>query len=196
MGAPSYTSGAHWWNGTSGNFEKEASGDGDESQNDQPVHETVSEGVAEPAVEHIADLEDVGGAAEAVEKREAVGENAGAERAEEQIFHGRFVGALIGAQKSGENVEAEGHGLQAEEEHDQVDAGGHEHHADAGEENQRVVFAFLLAFEFEVTNGKKNDESGGGEEQNGEDEKKPSTMTVSWKPSIPGGPLGSLRKTS
>ena len=79
----------------SGNFEEEAGGDGDESENDQPVDEAVSEGVAEPAVEHIADLEDVGGSAQAIEEGEAVGENAGAESAEEQILHGRFVGALV-----------------------------------------------------------------------------------------------------
>ncbi len=98
----------------------------------------------------------IGHRADAVEQREAVGQQAGAERAQQQIFHGGFVGAALAAQEARQNVEADGHGLQAQELDDQVVAGGHEHHADRGEKQQRVVFAVMLVFDLQVADREQN----------------------------------------
>src|SRR6267378_760498 len=87
---------------------------------------------------------DVRSAAEPIQNRKTVGQDSGAERAEQDIFQGGFIRTLFAAQETSQHVEAEGHGLQAEKHDDQVYAGSHEHHADAGKQQERVVFALLL----------------------------------------------------
>ncbi len=46
-----------------------------------------------------------------------------------------------------------------------VYAGGHEHHSDAGKQQQRVVFSFLLFFDLQVFHGEENHQRGGGQEK-------------------------------
>src|ERR1700692_933943 len=154
-----------------GDLEKEACGDGDEREDKKPVGRAAACDKLEAAVEGVSDFPNAGAAGKAVEQRETVGEDAGAEAAEEQIFEGGFVGALFAAEIAHKDVETEGHGFEAEEHHDQVAAGGHEDHADAGEEEERVVFAFLLAFKVEIADGKQNDQASGGEKYRGEEER-------------------------
>jgi hypothetical protein len=83
--------------------------------------------------QYVGDVTDVRRAAEAIQERKAVREDSGAEGAEENVLKGGFVGTLLAAEETGEDVEAEGHGFEAEEEDDQIGTRCHEHHADAGE---------------------------------------------------------------
>jgi len=96
----------HW-----GDFEEEACGDGDEGEDEQPVCHASSGNVLEAAVEGAADIQNAGAGGEAVKQREAVGEDARAEAAEQKIFECRFVGTLFAAQIAREDVKAEGHGF-------------------------------------------------------------------------------------
>src|SRR5262249_2303928 len=106
------------------------------------------------------------------DKRKAVGENARAESAEQNVFHGSFIRTLLPAQESSENIKTECHGLEAQEHHNEISAGSHEHHADAGEQQQRVVLAFLFLFDFEVLHGEQNDQRGGGKKERREKQEK------------------------
>ena len=111
--------------------------------------------------------------AHTVQQRETVGQNPGAERAQQKVFQRCFVGALLASQKPGQHVEAERHGLQPKEQHDQIHARSHEHHADARQQEQRVVLAFLLFFDVQVADGKKNHQRGGGEKNAREHQREP-----------------------
>jgi len=106
-----------------------------------------------PQVEGRLNVSDVGSPRQTIEQGEAIGQDSGAEGAEQNIFQGGFIRALFAAQETGEHVEAEGHGLEAQEHDDQVHAGGHEHHADTGKEQKRVVFALLFLFDLQVFHG-------------------------------------------
>ena len=72
------------------------------------------------------------------------------------------------AQKSGEDVKADGHGLQAEELHDQVVARGHEHHADRGEKQQGVILAVIFVFDLQVAHRQQNHQRRGDQENHPE----------------------------
>src|SRR6202040_1350218 len=95
------------WDG--GDFEEDAGGDGGDGQEDEDVaagKHLVALGEAD------RDYVEVRGAGDAVENRETVGENAGAERAHQQVFHGGFVGAAFAAEEAGENGEGGRHGFE------------------------------------------------------------------------------------
>ncbi len=108
---------------------------------------------------------DVGRSGQTIKYREAIGEDPGAKGTEQDVFESGFVGTLFATQETGEDVEAESHGLEAEKLNDQVDAGSHEHHPNASEEKKRVVLAFLFVFDLQIFHGQKNYESGGGQEE-------------------------------
>src|SRR5581483_2634819 len=149
-----------------GYLEEKAGSDGDHSQQHEQVGGTTQlEGGAHDVEICARDLQghsqgaiDLGHGADAIQQREAVGQQARTEGAEQQIFHGGLVGAALVAQKAGEDVKADGHGFEAEKLHDQVVTGGHEHHADGGKQEQRVVFAVMFVFDLEIANGKQNDQ--------------------------------------
>ncbi len=155
------------------NLEEQACEDRDKSKNSQPIRRSVSYRHPEPVFESRANLPDVcrgphlalRKGAEAVKQREAISEDCGAEGAEQDVFQCGFIRTLFAAEKTGEHVEAERHRFQAEEHHDQVYAGGHKHHTDAGKEQKRVVFAFLLLFDLQVFHGQENHQRGGGKEK-------------------------------
>ena len=111
---------------------------------------------------------DLGHGAHAVEQRKAVSQQSRTEGPQQQIFHRGFVRALLMAQKSGEYVKADGHGLQAEELHDQVVARGHEHHADRGEKKQRVILAVIFVFDLQVAHREQNHQRRGDQENHPE----------------------------
>ena len=96
--------------------------------------------------------------------REAVRQEAARERAEQQILHGGFVGALLAAQEADHDVEAQRHQLQADEEGDQVGAGRQEVHAALREQDQAVVLAVMLAGDLQVLVGDDRDDERGNQE--------------------------------
>ncbi len=116
-------------------------------------------------------VSDVGRSRQTIEYGKTVGQDSGAEGAEQDVFERGFIRTLFAAQETGEDVETESHGLKAEEHHDEVHSGRHEHHSDAGEEQERVVFALLFLFDLQVFHGQKNHESGGGQKKNREEKK-------------------------
>ena len=161
-------------------LEEQAGGDGGDRQEDEDlagaVHSLLERGAQHVEIGarqhqgHAHRPANVGHRADAVEQREAVGQQAGAERAQQQILHGGFVGAALAAQEARQDVEADGHGLEAQELDDQVVAGGHEHHADGGEQQQRVVFAVMLVFDLQVAHREQNHQRQRDQENHAEED--------------------------
>src|SRR5882762_8204661 len=103
--------------------------------------------------QRLCDLDDVRGVAQTIQDGKTVSENSGAESAKEDVLQGGFVGTLFAAEETCEDVKAEGHGLEAEEHNDEVDAGGHEHPDDAGDEEEGVEYAFMFLFDLQIFHG-------------------------------------------
>ena len=95
------------------------------------------------------------------------------ERAEEEVLDGRFVRAAVRPQVSREHVERHRHRLEADEEGDEVDPSGHEHHAERRAEDEKVVFARPDPFDGEIARGHRDRQGRGDEEQQLEEERKP-----------------------
>ena len=89
-------------------------------------------------------------AGQPVHQGHAVQQHAERERAEQEILHGRFVRALTRLDEPGENVERHGHRLEADEDGDEIDPAGHDHHAQCGAENQEVVLTRRHALHVDV----------------------------------------------
>ena len=89
----------------------------------------------------VADLAQVGIAGHAVEPGHAVDEDSGGEDAQQEILDGGFVGELVAAGKAGEDIDGDGHQLDADEEGGEVGGRRGEHHAAGGEGQHRVIFA-------------------------------------------------------
>src|SRR5215472_13627914 len=128
-------------------------------------HDSVS------LAEQFADGVNICGVAQTVKERKAIGQDPRAERAQQYVFQRCFIGTLLAAQEAGENVEAEGHRLEAEEHDNEVKTRGHEHHSDAGKQQKGVVFAFLFLFNFEEFDGEQNHQGGSSEKERGKEKK-------------------------
>ena len=126
---------------------------------------------ANSRIKYRANIPNVRRSAQTVYQRKTVGQDPGAKRAEKDVFQRRFIRTLFAAQEPGQHVEAERHGLQPEEHHDQVNARGHEHHSDTRKEQKRVVFPLLLLFDVQVFHGQQNHERRGCQEECCEKEK-------------------------
>ena len=74
-------------------------------------------------------------------------------------------------QKSRQDVKADRHRFECDELHDQVEALDHEHHADRGEKNQRVVFAVVLVLDIEILHGEQDHHRGRGQKNHAEEER-------------------------
>ena len=114
----------------------------------------------------------VGAAGESVEQRQAVGEDSGGERAEQQILQRGFVRALIAAQEADQHVGRDGHQLQADEDQHDVVAGGHAHHADDGEQQQGVELAVVFLLDFQIMHRHQDGDRRAQQEQVEEVERK------------------------
>src|SRR5271156_837605 len=111
-------------------------------------------------------------AGQTVQNRKPISQNAGAERAHQHVLHRGFVRSSVAPQKSAEDVKAQRHRLQAQEQHHQIVPTRQEHHAHGGKEHQRVIFAVLLVFNLHVTHRNQNHQRRGREEQKTEENKK------------------------
>ncbi len=80
-------------------------------------------------------------AGRAVEERHPVEQEAAREGAQQEVLHRRLVRAQVAPQHAGQHVEAHRHGLEGDEEHDEVVGEDQEHHAGRGEQDQGVVVA-------------------------------------------------------
>ncbi len=119
----------------------------------------------------VAKRAEVGRGADSVQNRKAVGQNRRAECAQQQVFHRAFVRTPIAPQEARQHVEAEGHRFQAQEFNDQVVARGHEHHADGGKQDQRVIFAVIFVLDLQIAHGKDDHQRRGNQENKTEKQK-------------------------
>ena len=110
-------------------------------------------------------ITEVGAAGQSVEQRQPVGEDAGGERAQQQVLQRGFVGALVAAQEADQNVGRDRHQFQADEQQHDVVARGHAHHADDGEQDQRVELAVVLVLDFQVVHRHQDGDRGAHQEQ-------------------------------
>ena len=76
----------------------------------------------------------------AVDPRDAVDEEPGREGAEDEEFGAGFEAVLVAAEVGDEDVEGDGDQLERDEDHHEVDGGGHPHEAGAGEDGEGVEF--------------------------------------------------------
>ncbi len=89
-----------------GGYLEQQAGDGRDQRNDG--HWLILR-VEDAVHQFLMNHREVRASRQAVEQRESVGEDAGGERAEQQVFQRGFVGAAVAAQESYENVGGDGH---------------------------------------------------------------------------------------
>jgi hypothetical protein len=89
----------------------------------------------------LAHRDQAGRAGGAVDQRHAVEQEAGRERAHQEVLHRRLVAAARPPPQRGHHVDADRHGLDAEEHRGQVRRVGQHQHAGAGEQQDAEVLA-------------------------------------------------------
>ena len=129
-------------------------------------------GVGDVEIEALGQFREVHGAGGAVNPGDAVNEEAGAERAEDEVFHPGFERADVAAHVGDEDVEGDGDEFERDEGSGEILGGGEPHHAGAGEDGQAVelagaVFRIRMIGEagedLPVIDGEQQDEDGGDE---------------------------------
>ena len=127
-----------------GDPELERGGGDFETEGDEDEAEAEEEGGAGGLVEggeFFGDGGEVELSGHAVDPRDAVDEEAGREGAEDEVFGAGFEAVLIAAEVGDEDVEGDGDEFERNEDHHEVDSGGHPHEAGAGEDGEGVEFA-------------------------------------------------------
>jgi len=117
------------------------------------------------------DAGEVGVAGGAVEQRAAVEEQRGGEGAEQEVLHGGLRAARRAAAEAGEGVDAERHGLEPEEEREQIPRGGEDDRADRGEGEERVELAAVELVLGQVAAGEERGEAAAQAEEEREEER-------------------------
>ena len=84
---------------------------------------------------------EIGFAGEPEDPGDAIDEEAGAERAEDEIFHAGFERGGLPPHVGDQHVEADRDQFQRDEDEQEIDGRRHEHQARAGEDRQAVEFA-------------------------------------------------------
>jgi hypothetical protein len=105
----------------------------------------------------------------AVEERGAVEDEAGGERAHEEVLEAGLVRDRHAAVEADQDEDADREDLQAEDDEQEVEALGHHHHADRAPHQQRVERAVLDAFALEVLAREERGHHAGQEERDVED---------------------------
>jgi len=95
--------------GNGGDLEEQADENGDGGDHDDRIVRVFLD-------QDAANDDEVGAAGEAVEQRKAIGEDAGGERAEEEIFQRGFVGAAVATEEADQDVGRHRHQFEANEE--------------------------------------------------------------------------------
>ncbi len=144
-----------------GDLEEQAGGRCQQCEDDDRI---VGPG-RENLLQSFGNLSEVGAAGQSVEQRQAVGEDAGRECAQQQIFQRSFIRAFVATQEADKHVGRDGHQFQADEQQHEVIAGGHAHHADDGEQQQRIELAVVLLLDLQVANRHEDRDRRAGEEQ-------------------------------
>ena len=118
-----------------GDFETEGDEDESEAKKQRGCCGLVEDG------EFFRDGGEVELSGHAVDPRDAVDEEAGGERAEDEILRAGLKAGFAAAQVGDEDVESDRHEFERDKDHDEVDGGGHPHESGAGENGENVEFA-------------------------------------------------------
>ena len=98
---------------------------------------------------------DVQDAGRRIDQRHAVKQKGGGKGAEEEVFEGGLGRPAVAAQEPAEDVDGDGHDLQADEDGDEMVRRDHDHHPQDPEEQQGIVLPFDDPFAFHVPKGKE-----------------------------------------
>ena len=134
LGAPSYTSGVHMWNGTAATLNARPT-----SSNTMPAS-SVPSCDEHVGAQEVLDPDERRGPGGAVGERHAVEQHRGGERAEHEVLDAGFERARTGAVVGGQHVQRDREHLECHEHDDEVVGAGHHEHAGRGEQHQRDVF--------------------------------------------------------
>jgi len=115
--------------------------------------------------EAVGDGVDVGGTGGSEGKRDAVEEEGGSEGTEEEVLEGRLGTGGLALAEAGHDVGGDGGDLEADEDHEELDRAGHEHHAGGTKENESEVLAGVGGVAFEVVERPEE----GGEDDGGDE---------------------------
>jgi hypothetical protein len=105
-----------------------------------------------------------------IDERDAVEQESGRERAEQEVLHRRFVRAALRPPRAREHVDADRHHLEAEKNDDEVGRRRHHDHAGDRERDEAVVVAGRDARALEVRHRHQHDEDAGDEEDHREED--------------------------
>ncbi len=111
--------------------------------------------------QELADQSHLGGAGHAIEKSNAIEQEAGGKRAQKEILQPRLIRPRLATEKARQHVKRDGENLQAEENGHQVGTRRHPHGTGGGKQDQRVVFADRVILALEVFVGHQDGEPGG-----------------------------------
>src|SRR6202012_1598655 len=99
------------------------------------------EGRGGGGLEAVSDGVDVGRAGGAEGQCDAIEEESGGEGAEQKVLDGGFGGGGLAFAEAAHDVGGDGGDFEADEDHEELDGAGHEHHADGAEAEEGVVLA-------------------------------------------------------
>ena len=148
VGEPSYTSGAHMWNGTAATL------------NPNPMIRSPSPSDAIrpsglPASCAPGERE-IGGAGRAIDQRDAVEQETRRERPDQEILERRLGRERVRPVEAGEHVDRDRHHLEPEKQDDEVLRPAEEHHAGGREQHERVVLRRQQPLPLEVPEREEN----------------------------------------
>ena len=144
-----------------------------EADQQQPEADEEHGALLEAQGRHLdADERQVGGGRRSVGEGDAVQQEPGGERAEEEVLQGRLGGGGAATVDPREHVHRDRHQLEAEEDHHEVLASGHQHHAQRGEEQQHVILGREQALALEIVERDEDRQCRGAEDQPVRDEPK------------------------
>ncbi len=111
-----------------------------------------------------------GGAGGSEGEGDAVEEEGGGEGAEQEVLDGGLGAGGLALAEAGEDVGRDGGDLEADEDHEELDRAGHEHHAGGAEEEEGEVLAGVVGVAFEVVErAEQGDKDDGCDEEVEED---------------------------
>ena len=141
-----------------GRPELEGGGGDFEAEADQDQGEAEFEEIA--GAVGVGHQREIRGAGDAVDQGDAVEEEGGGERAEQEVLHGRFAGLEGVAAISGQDVAGDRAHFEADEGGEKFLRGGEDAHAGGGEQDQGEEFGGFQIFALEIGAGDEDDQNG------------------------------------
>ncbi len=137
-----------------------------ETHDDQghPDHEHGGQGEF-PGHDKAGNVTDVEDAGRRINQRHAVKQKGRGKSAEKEVLEGGLGRPAVAAQEPAEDIDGDGHELQADEDGDEMVRRDHDHHPQDPEEQQGIVFPFDDPFALHVPKGKKGHQQGNDQRQ-------------------------------